>query len=64
MAPMDYPNVGSAKWHEFTSLAFDIKVFNKPHKGFWRDILCVRRSRKPAENAAQRKKDHLWMETK
>ncbi len=35
----------------------------RPHKGFWRDVLFVRRSRKPAENAARREKDHLWMET-
>ena len=34
----------------------------RPHKGLWRDVLFVRRSQKPAENAAQREKDHLWME--
>jgi hypothetical protein len=28
-----------------------------------RRTLYVRRSRKPAENAVQRKKDHLWMDT-
>ena len=30
---------------------------------FVRGILKVRRGRKPAENAAQRKNSHLWMET-
>jgi len=46
-------------------------------KGLWRDkqgfspacpayrggVLFVRRGRKPAENAAHRKKGHFWMET-
>ena len=35
----------------------------RPHKGMRRGVLYVRRSRKPAENAAQRKKDRLWMDT-
>jgi len=35
----------------------------RPHKGLRRGVLYVRRSRKPAENAAQWKKDHLWMDT-
>ncbi len=35
----------------------------RPHKGLRRGVLYVRRSRKPAENAVQRKKDHLWMDT-
>ncbi len=32
-------------------------------RGLWRDVLPVRRSRKPAENAAWWEKDYLWMET-
>jgi hypothetical protein len=36
----------------------------RPHKGFRRDVLNVRRSRKPAENAARREKGHLWMDNK
>jgi len=36
----------------------------RPHKGLRRGVQTVRRSRKPAENAAQREKDHLWMDTK
>ena len=35
----------------------------RPHKGLRRGLLYVRRSRKPAENAAQRKKGHLWVNT-
>jgi hypothetical protein len=35
----------------------------RPHKGLRRGVLFVRRSRKPAENTAQWKKGHLWMET-
>jgi hypothetical protein len=35
----------------------------RPHKGLRRGVLYVRRSRKPAENAVQRKKDHFWMDT-
>ena len=34
------------------------------HKGFRWGVLPVRRNRKHAENAAQRKKGHLWMDTK
>ena len=36
----------------------------RPHKGLRRGVLNVRRSRKAAENAARRKKGHLWMETR
>jgi len=35
----------------------------RPHKGLRRGVQIVRRSRKPAQNAAQREKDHLWMDT-
>ena len=35
----------------------------RPHKGFRRGVLYVRRSRKPAENAVQREKGHLWMDS-
>jgi len=31
--------------------------------GFRRGVQIVLRRRKPAENAAHRKKGHLWMET-
>ena len=35
----------------------------RPHKGLRRGVLVVRRGRKPAENAAHRKKGHFRMET-
>jgi hypothetical protein len=41
----------------------DFLRWARPHKGLRCGVLYVRRSRKPAENAAQRKKDYLWMDT-
>jgi hypothetical protein len=32
----------------------------RPHKGLWRGVLDVRRSRKAAENAARQKNGYLW----
>ena len=50
------------KWC-FQFINEDFFRWARPHKGLWRDVLFVRRSPKPAENAARRKKGHLWMET-
>ena len=36
----------------------------RPHIGLRRGALIERRSRKPVENADQRKKGHLWMDTR
>ena len=50
------------KWMAQLSVQFINENFfrwARPHKGFRRGVLYVRRSRKPAENAAQRKKGHL-----
>jgi len=55
--------------HEWNMAQLSVQFLNenfirwaRPHKGLWRGGLHVRRSRKPAENAAQRKKGHLWMD--
>ncbi len=41
------------------SINVDFFRWTRPHKGLRGDVLSVRRSRKPAENAVQREKDHL-----
>jgi len=48
--------VGPRQVAGFHILICYINVFSKPHKGLWRDVLPVRRNRKPAENAARRGK--------